>query len=235
MILLAFDVTHASSRVAVLDQRSSTSLYMTSFTRYGRRFSSISTKSGAPVIDHRHMLESSLSSLRKRRRSESNETLQPIFKKQRLNHPGGSQSSALFWNNLSKIWLTKRALRELDRRNNLSAFNTLQSPYPQARRPITRNFLAESKRSCRNGQYAADYLRCCRPRILRDIKRSARHGGPDLSGLRNACIARYLPACLVADERSLVPRTSPSFRSHNVLKPAEFSESTTGFYSYTQQ
>ncbi|KAF2807518.1 uncharacterized protein BDZ99DRAFT_338517, partial [Mytilinidion resinicola] len=56
----------------------------------------------------------------KRQRSERpqpNGISQSASKKQRLSHPSGSQPPAAFWDNLSKIWLTKRALREQDRRN----------------------------------------------------------------------------------------------------------------------
>ncbi|KAH8706062.1 hypothetical protein BGW36DRAFT_354439 [Talaromyces proteolyticus] len=38
-------------------------------------------------------------------------------KKQKVDHPSGSQLPAPFWDNLSKVWLTRNALRELDRRN----------------------------------------------------------------------------------------------------------------------
>ncbi|KAF1993298.1 hypothetical protein P154DRAFT_527867 [Amniculicola lignicola CBS 123094] len=134
------------------------------------------------------MLEPQLSSSRKRQRSEPpqpNETSHPISKKQRLSYPSESQPPAAFWDNLSKIWLTKRALRELDRRNTQAASNPPDSPYRQARRPVTQNFLTELKRSRQTTQYTADYLRCCEPKILKNIKLFARHGGPDLSDLRN--------------------------------------------------
>ena len=155
------------------------------------------------TIDNRHMLEPQLSSsLCKRQRSEPprlNKTSQPIWKKQRLSrlsHPSGSQPTSAFWDNLSEIWLTKRALRELDRRNFRAAL--------RARWPLTRNFLAESERSCETAQYTTDflrhYLRRCEPHVLEDIKLFARHGGPDLSDLRNVCTASYLPAGANADD-----------------------------------
>ncbi|KAF2272254.1 uncharacterized protein EI97DRAFT_386272 [Westerdykella ornata] len=118
------------------------------------------------------MLESPFPSSRKCQCLEPpqpNETSQSRSKKQRLNHSSGSQTPAAFWDNLSKIWLTKRALRELDRRNNQAA------PRLSAR----------WKENCQNVQYAVDYLRLCKPRILKDIKSFARHGGPDLSNVRN--------------------------------------------------
>ncbi|KAF2189960.1 hypothetical protein K469DRAFT_452169, partial [Zopfia rhizophila CBS 207.26] len=71
--------------------------------------------------------------------------------------PSGSQPPPAFWDNLSKIWLTKRALRELDQRNTQAAPSPPRSPHRRARRP---------------------------PRILKDIRLFARHGGPNLSDLR---------------------------------------------------
>ena len=180
------------------------------------------------------MPEPSLSSPCKCRRSgppQLYETSQPVSKKQRLSPPSGSQLPAAFWDNLSKIWLTKGALRELDRRNTQASRSPPHSLYRPARRPVTRNFIAES-RNRRTAQCTAGYLRSCEPRILKDIRLFSRHGGPDLSDLRNVCVARYLPACAKADERSLVSRTYPSLRSHDEFQPAEFSEPTTGFYNY---
>ncbi|KAF2009987.1 hypothetical protein BU24DRAFT_455168 [Aaosphaeria arxii CBS 175.79] len=61
-----------------------------------------------------------------------------------------------FWDNLSKIWLTKNALRELKRRNEQQE---KRLPPPQSHRPVTRSFPAT-------------------------IRRFSRKGGPDLSDLR---------------------------------------------------
>ena len=91
-------------------------------------------------------------------------------------------------------------LRELDRRNSQSAPSPPRPPHRRARRPITQNFLAESKRNRQAAQYAANYLHYCEPRILKDIELFARHGGPDLSDLRNVCIARCLLACAKAND-----------------------------------
>ncbi|KAF2803010.1 uncharacterized protein BDZ99DRAFT_400783 [Mytilinidion resinicola] len=142
------------------------------------------------------MLELQLSASGKRQRSERpqpNEISQPALKKRRVRYPSGSQPPPAFWNNLSKIWLTRQALRELDRRNPQVAPTPPCSLYQQVRRPVTRNFLAELKRnrqteSKRNRQTAKDTahdLRSCNPRTLKDIKQFSRHGGPDLSNLRN--------------------------------------------------
>ncbi|CBX99673.1 hypothetical protein LEMA_P089120.1 [Plenodomus lingam JN3] len=133
------------------------------------------------------MSEPPLTGSRKRRHSETpqlNETSRPVLKKQRLSPPSESQPPPAFWDNLSKIWLTKRALRELDRRNAQAAPSPPRSSHQRARRPVTRNFLGELKRNGQTTQYIADYLRY-EPRILKNIKLFARHGGPHLSDLRN--------------------------------------------------
>ena len=149
--------------------------------------------SGNPVINDCHMPKAQLSNSRKRQRSEQcplqlNGTSQPLSKKWRLSHPSGSQPPAAFWDNLSKIWLTKRALRELDRRNTQSAPSPPRPSYRRRpHRPVTRRALAELKNNRRPTQSAADFLCHCAPRWLKDIKLFARHSGPDLSDLRGVC------------------------------------------------
>jgi hypothetical protein len=85
-----------------------------------------------------------------------------------------------YWERLSKVWLTRRALRELNRRNRNRNTPQPSSPQSQAHRPITRAFEAERKKP-------AEFLRHCPPKRLKDIKRFARRGGPDLSHLIGAC------------------------------------------------
>jgi hypothetical protein len=93
-----------------------------------------------------------------------------------------SQSPPAFWDNLSKIWLTKRALRELNRRTRQ---HSERLSYPRARRPGTRNLLAAWKRTHPSGP---DILDGCIAETLRDIAQLARHGGPDISDLRGVWI-----------------------------------------------
>ena len=157
------------------------------------------------------MTEPLLSSPRKRRRSEPpqlTETSQPVSKKQRLDPASGSQPPPAFWDNLSKIWLTKGALRELDRRNARATPSPPYSPYRSARRPVTRNLPAKSKKNRQTAQYTADYISPCEPRILEDIRIFARHGGPDLSDLRNVCVARCLPVCAKPDDALQYPEAT---------------------------
>lgn len=140
------------------------------------------------------MPELQLAHPRKRQRMEplqSNGISQPQLKRLKLNYPTTRSQPPAFWDNLSKIWLTKRALRELNRRNSQSASNQSRSQYRQARRPVTRNFLAELKETGRITQSTSDFLRHCEPETLKDIKRFARNGGPDFSDLKNVNITKY--------------------------------------------
>lgn len=75
------------------------------------------------------------------------------------------------WENLSKIWLTKRALRELDRRNE-------QSEPKQEFKPSVK------RKEYWKLQFAPSFLRDFAPTCSRDIERFSRLGGPDLSDLR---------------------------------------------------
>ncbi|EGE09048.1 hypothetical protein TEQG_08077 [Trichophyton equinum CBS 127.97] len=97
-------------------------------------------------------------------------------------------TSTEYWDNLSKIWLTRDALEELDRRNRASG--NVQIPqylhhhqHRRSRRPLTRQLQASLK--CRDQTLAPDPLVNCKPKIQREIKRLSRQGGPDLSDLRN--------------------------------------------------
>ena len=168
-----------------------------------------------PVIDDCYMPELPLSNLRKRQRTEPcalqlNGTSQPQLKRQKLNHPTtGSQPPSAFWDNLSKTWLTRGALRELNRRNNQPASNQPRSQHRRARRPVTRNFLAELKKDRRVTQSASDFLGHCESETLKDIKRFARNGGPDLSDLKGVSIMRYLPTSIETDALQLPAPVDP--------------------------
>ncbi|KAL2832140.1 hypothetical protein BDW59DRAFT_115860 [Aspergillus cavernicola] len=71
----------------------------------------------------------------------------------------------LFWDKLAKLWLTKSALREANRRN--------KPPSPsQGFPPISHIF-------------APDFLHNCSATCLQEIRKLSRCGGPDLSDIRN--------------------------------------------------
>ena len=147
------------------------------------------------------MLKPHLSNPRKRQRSEQhlpqlNRTSQPPLKRGKLNHPHSgvrSRTPAAFYDNLSKIWLTKGALRELDRRNAQSAPSS-RSSRQGSHKPFTLQALAALEENYRLTQSASDFLRHCTLKCLRDIKQFAKHGGPDLLDLRGVCITKSLPA-----------------------------------------
>lgn len=126
-----------------------------------------------PVFDNCYMPEIQLSNPRKRQRTEQrplqlNGTLQAQLKKQKLSYPAtGFQPPAAFWDNLSKLWLTKGALEELDRRNIQAAPNPLRPSYRRLHRPITRRALDEWKKNRPPTQSAAEFLSNCTSRCLK--------------------------------------------------------------------
>lgn len=103
----------------------------------------------------------------------------PCASEYRLKRQKLDKSAISYWDNLSKIWLTNDALKELDRRNSCPR------PY-QTHRPITRQFHAGLKKPCDSFQLPS-LLHDCPPCRLKKIKRLARLGGPDLSDLRDVC------------------------------------------------
>ena len=173
-----------------------------------------------PVVDDYCMPELQFSNPRKRQRTEPlalqlNGISQSQLKRQRLNHPTTESQPPAFWDNLSKIWLTKRALRELNRRNIQPVSSQPRSQHRRARRPVTRNFLAELKRNRRVIQSAPDYLHHCEPRTLKDIKQFARNGGPDLSDLKGVSITRYPPTSIETDALQLSEPVDPLSHTMN--------------------
>lgn len=175
---------------------------MASSTGYKRRRSPsvLDPTSSSPFVDDCHMLEARLSGPRERQGSEQystrlNGTTQSLLKRETLNHPQHgvrSETPAVFYDNLSKVRLTRGALRELDRRNAQPAPS---SPCPSCRqphRPFARDALVELGEYCRSTQSASDFLCHCTSACLKDIKRLAGQGGPDLLDLRGVRIPEYL-------------------------------------------
>ena len=114
---------------------------------------------------------------RKRKQSstdacEADSTLHISSKRRRVDEKAREARHAArdrFWNTLSKVWLTPRALREFDRRNSVpnpeQAYSTDLGVWPRKRSPIDISEL--TAKSSKN------------------LKRFARHGGPSLTDLRN--------------------------------------------------
>lgn len=73
------------------------------------------------TLKHRTILLSKTAVCRRHRPgqypSQLSGALQPVLKRQKVGYGENNEPPAAFWDNLSKISLTKRALRELDRRN----------------------------------------------------------------------------------------------------------------------
>lgn len=140
------------------------------------------------VLDDCHMLEPS--NPRKRLHSAQKPSQLPSKKQKLINHPSGSHLPPAFYDNLSKIHLTRDALKELDRRNTQSVPPSHHSLYRRSHRPITRQTVAHRKEkedSWKPTQPIADFLTRSVGR-LQEIKLFARHGGPDLSDLRGVCM-----------------------------------------------
>ena len=168
-----------------------------------------------PTSTDFYMSKSQAPNSHKRKRNEPclyrSEIFRPESKKQKLDHqppkfylpsdPSSNPSSdpssyyippPSFWDTLSKIWLTKDALRELDRRN---AQSDLESSYhhQEAQRPITRKFLAELRHR-QSTRAVENFFRG--PRIPKEIQQFARQGGPNISDLRGVRIAKCLTSIL---------------------------------------
>jgi hypothetical protein len=115
------------------------------------------------------------------------ELVQPLSKKQKLNYLNDYHPPTAFWDNLSKIWLTRRALEEFYRRN------TQPARCSRANRPVTRHAVAKWKHKEENWEPTrptADFLTCFSVGHSEEVKLLTRHDGPDLSDLRGVCIAR---------------------------------------------
>ncbi|KKZ66335.1 hypothetical protein EMCG_07936 [[Emmonsia] crescens] len=95
------------------------------------------------------------------------------------------QPTSAYWDTLSKIWLTRDALEELDRRNGASdSISEPPNPNPNPPiQPLTRQFQTALK--CHYETLASNPLKSCKPASLQEIKRLSRQGGPNLSDLRN--------------------------------------------------
>lgn len=117
---------------------------------------------------------------------------------------GLSQQPAAFWDNLSKIWLTRIALREFHRRNARLALSAPSSGKRQAHQLAARSA-------------AVEHLNTRPSKPLKGIKPFARHGGPDLSDLRGVCI----PAGggTKAYHPSLSTLASPMRKVENAISP----------------
>jgi len=126
------------------------------------------------------------------------------FKSSTKPHSSSKLPPPAFWDNLSKVWLTRRALNELDRRNAQSASN--QSPVqPKVKKPRTRSAIREFKHRAQPA-----LPKPVNPYLDRgNLQQFARHGGPDLSDLKGVCILSNIFADIRADSfLSSIPHPS---------------------------
>ena len=73
--------------------------------------------------------------------------------------------TASFWESLSKIWLTKSALNELQRRICLeTTLRSLPLQRSKSRRPITRSYRKDTRKNeSKSFQSSTEFLRHCKP------------------------------------------------------------------------
>lgn len=122
---------------------------------------------------------------RKRRRPEQPELSHPSPspKRRKTKHPSASRPPPEFWDNLSKVLLTRRALIEFDRRNNQPSLRS---------RPVTRSAVGQWREDSNNWhqiKHIAAAIKSPSRSSLKNIRAFAKQGGPDLSDLRGVCIS----------------------------------------------
>ena len=104
--------------------------------------------------------------------------------KQPPGYPDPSQQSqAAFFDKLSKIYLTRRALKELNRRN-LLAGNSHDLPLSIPSQHVALHHFGIWTKNHELPQHAADFIAKRIPGCYKDLRRLARLGGPDFSSLR---------------------------------------------------
>jgi len=131
---------------------------------------------------------------RKRQHAEAELSQDDLPSKRRKSTRESYSSSGLpppaFWDNLSKIWLTRQALKELGRRNAQSTSN--QSPVQfKVKKPRTRSAVREFKQKAQPGIPVSEYLSKAPLADIALLKTFARQGGPDLTNLRGYQEPRY--------------------------------------------
>lgn len=128
---------------------------------------------------------------RKRKSPEQHHT---PSKRQKISQHASRTQPPDFWEDLSKIWLTKDALRELNRRNAKQLSHSSARRVP---RPVTRAFL--KKKRLNTIQSVGDFLQNCASKTVKDIELFSRHGGPDLSDIRGVWNMAYLLCGAIAN------------------------------------
>jgi len=110
------------------------------------------------------------------------------FKSTREPYPSSNLPPPAFWDNLSKIWLTRQAVKELDRRNAQS--NRSPTQY-KVRKPRTRSADRKLKQKAQAAVPVSEYLLRAPQADITLLKSFARQGGPDITDLRGVCTISY--------------------------------------------
>ncbi|PWY72947.1 hypothetical protein BO70DRAFT_256472, partial [Aspergillus heteromorphus CBS 117.55] len=116
-----------------------------------------------------------------------------------------------FWENLPKISLTAGALRELDRRSGPPQL-AQRSDFPS----LDPRFHTNTIKHYRPTEFAPDIIKACSPNDLKEIKKLARRGGPDISSFQY-----FLPPPQAFDDISMEPA---KFNSHGTGPSSESME-----------
>ena len=146
------------------------------------------------------------------------------YKRQKIEYPEDNILPPAFWDNLSVVPLTKRALRELDRRNNLRTLTpTASQRYQLPRRSLRIQTATEQSRKQSLPDSTLHTSPCCGRQETNNLKHFARHGGPDLSGLRGVIITKAFSSTCANDYSF---DTLPSYRekwSSSAISPQRIS------------
>jgi hypothetical protein len=131
-------------------------------------------------VDNRDNQKASDSS--RKRPSEASQEASSSPKRHRPHYP--STIPSRFWDNLSKVPLTRNALRELDRRQERRqiAFHNADQEQPSVQR-LTRSARRSLAQENHHQQSAGQILGQFSPAHLKNVRRFSSHGGPDLRDL----------------------------------------------------
>ena len=134
----------------------------------------------------------------------STATPHPARKKAKRRRQLQQETNTAYWDSLSKLWLTRRALDELDRRTRQEA-----SP---ARPTVARGLdLGDESGQLKN--------------LSTQLKRFARHGGPELGDLVRVGLAREMSRSLLISSLQYPEPSTPNSTAH--VMPSNQSSSRT--------
>ncbi len=125
-------------------------------------------------------------------------------KKAKRRRPSQQETNTAYWDSLSKLWLTRRALNELNRRNR-------QKASPVRTTAARRADVGGETDSLKN--------------LSKHLKRFARHGGPDLRDLRGVSLVRETSRSLLISCFQYPESAIPNFTTH--VMPSNQSSSRT--------